>query len=355
VWFERFWKRRESEAARPLSQLVREHAELARLLARFGYAPGEQETVQRLLQSLKSLIRAEVTDFVAFRQALRAASQREEDVPRYEVRDRLLMAAAVEAGDNDQAVLAVLNRNPIYEQLPFVERAPVMRRGEVVWLTPVNHACILKRPADPAKFGSLLDELEACFRAPHPARNDLLRGHVVEAIERLRRELKRDRAYFPTGIQFLEARIAAYDSESVDLASRQAQEALSGILENMEKVRCRCAAPSRMAEPERQAALRSARESASRYLADARLQDPWMTNYLAGILLIPALLESPVRGARAARGPAALIRSEIESGYYDAGELIRRLRRLEESGLYVSSVVYGLLAIAAGKPQARRT
>jgi hypothetical protein len=354
VWIERFRKRPNGLAPRSLSQLVLENPALATLLARYGYAPQEKKAVSRLLESLKSLIRTDVTDFPAFREALRAAFLRERDVPRYEVGDRQLLAAAFEAGDDDDAVLAVLNRNPIYEHVPFVERVPVMRRGEIIWLTPVNHACILKRPADPIKFARLLDELEGRFHDPHPARNDRLRSQVVEAIERLRRELKRERAYFPTGIRFLETRIAEYESESLEPQARASLETLTGIFERMELVRSTCGASSRVTETDRHAALRTAREAASQYLSDPRLWNPWMTNYLAEILLSPALLETSVRRSRGARQTAALIRSEIASGFYDAEEIVRRIRRLEERGLFVSSVVYALLAMGKNNKSAPR-
>jgi hypothetical protein len=356
VWIERFWKKREAATPRSLSQLAGESPELAGILARYGYAPGNQEKVRRLLESLKSLIRTEVTDFTAFRQALRGAYLREGDIPRYEVRNRELLIAAVEAGDNDQAVLAVLNRNPIYEHVPFVERVPVMRRGEIAWLTPVDHACILKRPADPARFASLLSELDTCFCEPHPARSDALRAQVVEAISRLRRELKRERAYFPTGIQFLEARIAAYESESLDPSARAAVEALTRIFECAERVRSESSAPKPMTGRDGKAALKAIREAVSHYLDNSALWNSWTTNYLAEILLSPAFLESSVRRPRKARETAALVRAEIASGFYDTEEVNRRIRRLEESGLYVSSVVYGLLAMGKGvKPRQRRT
>ncbi len=343
----RFWIRPETEAPRSLRQLAAASPELAGLLARYGYAPAAQENVRRLLDSLKALIRTEVTDFAAFRQALQAASRREGDIPRYEVRDRELLAAAIEAGDDDEAVLAVLNRNPIYEHVPFVERVPVMRRGEIAWLTPVDHACIVKRPVDPGKFAGLLDELEGYFRDPHPARNDALRAQVAEGIIRLRRELRRERAYFPTGIRFLEERIAAYEAESLEPAARAALKEFTDILESAEKVRSECGAAP-LTEPARQAALRTMREAASRYMTNAGLWNAWTTNYLAEILLSPALLESSVRRSRKARQTAALIRSEIAGGFYDAEEIIRRIRRLEESGLYVSSVLYGLVAMRKG-------
>ena len=219
----------------------------------------------------------------------------------------------------------------------------------------MDHACILKRPSDPAKFAALLDQFEIYFQEPHPARNDLLRTQVGEAISRLRRELKRERAYFPTGIQFLEARIAAYESESLDAPARAAVQALTGILERAERVRCDCDAFLFMPEPQRKLALRTIREVASQYIGDPGLWNAWMANYLAEILLSPALLETSVWRSRRARETAALIRGEIASGFYDAEELIRRIRSLEENGLYVSSVVYGLLAIGRGnKPPTRR-
>lgn len=359
VWTQRFWKRGPADGLtykdgpRLLSQLARENPELGRLLASYGYAPEVREAVHNVLASIKRLIRAEITDFAAFREAIRSATSRDADNPRYELRDRQLLAAVAAAGEDEHAAIEVLNRNPIYEQVPFVERVPVMRRGEMVWLTPVNHACILKRPSDPAQFAKLLEELEAHFREPHPARNDPLRAGVLDAIGRLRRELSRERAYFPTAIQFLESRIAAYEADSLQPQARAALESLTGIMERAERVRAECgpARPGMLAgtwrgtTSDREVALKILREAASQYMADSRLWLPWITNYLAVILLSPPLLQFSARRSRRLLRTTALISSEIASGSYDSEEVARRIRRLEESGLYLSSVIYGLLAL----------
>ena len=39
------------------------------------------------------------------------------------------------------------------------------------------------------------------------------------------------------------------------------------------------------------------------------------------------------------------LRNEVASGYYDCLETIRRLRQLENDGIFINSLIYGLLRV----------
>jgi hypothetical protein len=206
----------------------------------------------------------------------------------------------------------------------------------------------------------LLDELETYFREQHPAHNDSLRVQVAEAIVRLRRELKRERAYFPTSVQALEQHIAEWEAHSLAPAGKEAVDHLTAILEKTEQVRACCARGGKDAKDQ----LPAAREAAADYLRDPRLWTPWLNHYLIDTLLSPPLLGHASRWPLPLlvtlrvpyrRRMAELIRQEISGGHYNAEEIARRLRRLDEAGLYISSLVYAILgAPAAPRAGARR-
>ena len=346
--------------AQSVESIVAANPELARLFASFGYRPDADAEAVRILDAMKSLIRAEITDFKAFRAALQEAAKRRGLNPRWETSDERLLDAALAAGNDERKALEVLNRNPIYEQMPFVERVPVRRAGNVVWLTPVDHACILKRPSDNERFAALLDELEKLYHTPHSARNETMRAAVIESVVRLRRELKRERAYFPTAIRHLEERIQTWNNESLEPAARVSLAGLRDIVNAAEGVRARCEGESEPAAAEKSELLQRLRQAAGRYIAQPRLRNSWLTNHLLETLLAGPMIEK-TREKVQDTGPAVseeetpkrvaeVVRREVAGGSYDAVEIARRLRDLERRGWFVSSVAFSLLAHAA-EPQ----
>jgi hypothetical protein len=337
-----FGLRRAGESACPTSEIVDAMPEVADLFARLGYDPALQERTAAKVAEMKGLVRAEITDFQAFRAAIEeAAAKTERESIRFEIRDRELLDAAIAAGDDEGAVLAILNRNPVYEQVPFVERVPVLRGGSMIWLTPVEHSSIRKRPADPVRFEQLADELENLYRKPHQARRDGLRLEVLGAIERLKRELKRDKAYIPTAIQSMELKLAAFEADSIQPDAKASVDTLMELLASLERVRVECVGGRTGKAQLRQAAA----GEASRYLADSRLQIPRLTNHILVSLLTPELLEAVQwPGWKAAR-TARLIRNEIDSGFFDPAEIADRLRKVESQGLYIPSLVFPLLRL----------
>jgi hypothetical protein len=156
-------------------------------------------------------------------------------------------------------------------------------------IAPVEHSSIRKRPEDAAKFESLLGELEGHFREPHPARRDEYRQQVLEAIARLRREPRRERAYLPTAIQSLESRVEPYESQSLDPSAKAAQDALTSLLEQAQEERRQCGSGGRLSDARREALSNIAAAQAGRYLAEQRYRSAWLTNYLLDTLLDPVL------------------------------------------------------------------
>ena len=201
----------------------------------------------------------------------------------------------------------------------------------------MEHSTIRKRPSDPIRFLQLAQELEGLYMKAHPSRHDGPRVEVLGAIARLKRELNRDKAYIPTAIQALEAKLAAFETESVQPAAQAACAALSGLLLSIEQARVECAG-GRIRRGRRKQLRETGASDASRYLAHARLHIPQLTSHILAALLAPAQLE-------VIRWPARLIRNEIQAGCFDAAEIAERIRKLEAQGLYVTSLLFPLLRL----------
>lgn len=320
-------------------ELIAKTAELRELLDGLGYNPRREEAADRIMAELKSSIRAELTDYPAFQAAIAAATVRRQSMLPDE--SFALLDSLGSAGDQS-AVLALLNADPIHDQVPFIEQIPVRKNGELTWRSPVDHSLIRRRPVDLRRFKELLDDLEMLFAEPHPARFEHSLLEVIDAIAKVRRELDRDKSYLPTPLQYLETKLGDYKTKSLKPGAARLTETLLSTIARL--VELRNAVESGADED----VARKIAGQAARYLATPRLQTRWLTNYILVLLLHPKLTVTVGRkvGKREAK-TIELIRKEIQDGYYDRREITRRLRRIEASGVMVASLVYPLLRLPA--------
>jgi hypothetical protein len=343
--FERF--RSALPDGRNIEEIVAHNASAAALFSALGRDPGLRRHSESLLSEMKSLVRAEVADFPAFRDSVRAAAGRRNAPGKlFEVHNRKLLEALLDAGDDQQAVSELLNRNPVYEQIPFIEQVPLARDGETVWVTPVEHPLIQKRASDPVLFEQKLSALEALYSSPHVARREPPRIRILDAILHLSREGRREKPYLPSALKTLEARIAVFDDESIEGEAIAAAETLSRLLLGCERIQRQCR-PTRLriwlSGPDGPSLRQQAAELASSYLAQPLLRQAWLTSQILVTLLAPALWESVRWPGFGLAKEVGLIRNELRTGSYDASELAARIRHLESKGLYVSSLVFPLL------------
>jgi hypothetical protein len=334
------WFRAKPEVtpARDPVAMIREIPELKQLAASLGYDPELEEEVARVMRELKAQIRADITAFDDFCLKIRAAA---EQSPGYEVPDRALLEEILAAGPDSGAVLAILNRDPVNQQLPYIERVPVLKGGGVTWLTPMQHPNIEKRPADVHQFTSLIGQLETLFAAPHTGRDDQHRLEVQETIARIRRELSREKPYLPSLLQTLDARIYTWLNVSRGSPSQRSLKRLLELLSQLEQVRWACENGQHC-----HGLASTAAKAAGAYQEDEKLRSRWLTDYLLSVLLAEPLVQTTAWLDGPARKRLRLIRSEILSGSYGAECLQGRIRRLEDDGLYASSLVYLLLGAA---------
>ena len=319
-----------------LRALVEETPELAALYGRLGYLPDVEREAARIVGELKGLIRAEIPDFAAFDAALTEieAQKDQADRPRFRSENEALLRSVLAVRGDYEAVLRLLNEDPVDQLLPLVEQIPMVRNGEVIWRTPMELTLVRKRPSRPDRFERLLDELDWLVRNARLRRRPAAREAVLAAIVRLRRDAARENAYLPTPMQTLAAEVDGWLHRSLDPPTRRRREDLDTLLRGLLRVRHALeitleAGPGDLRE--------ASRAHAQLYAGQPWMHTPWLTTTVLANLLdteLAALPPSPV---------LQQVRDEVASRHYDSDETIRRLRQQEERGLFVHSLVYALL------------
>jgi hypothetical protein len=321
--------------------LIGKTTELRELLESLGFDSNRETAVSRLMSELKSSVRAGIADYSAFRLALAGAEIRRRSMPDRPEDKSFALLDLLRDAPNETEALAILNADPIHCQVPFIEQLPVPKNGELTWLSPVDHTLIRRRPGDPQRFREAVAELEGLFSTPHRARLEPPRLAVLDAIVRLRRELERDRSYLPTPILFLETKLEEYRTKSLKRGAADAIEAVVATVETLAELRNTVD----LSADGNELSLRLS-ELAASYLAPPRIQIPWLTNSILNLFLQPALTRGTGQVVKKTDAVTMdLIRREIQSGFYDPDETVRRLRQMEAQGFRVISLVYPLLRL----------
>jgi hypothetical protein len=312
--------------------LVEETPELAALYGRLGYLPEVERDAGRIAGELKGLIRAEIPDFAAFDAALTEieAQKDQADRPRFRAENEALLRSVLAVRGDHEAILRLLNEDPVDQLLPLVEQIPMVRNGEVIWRTPMELTLVRKRPSRPDRFERLLDELDWLVRSARLRRRPAAREAVLAAIVRLRRDAARENAYLPTPMQALAAEVDTWLHRSLDPPTRRRREDLDTLLRGLLRVR-------HALETGGGDLREASRAHAQLYAGQPWMHTPWLTTTVLANLLdteLAALPPSPV---------LQQVRDEVSSRHYDSDETIRRLRQQEERGLFVHSLVYALL------------
>lgn len=304
-----------------------EHPEIAQMLAQFGHFPERSAQIQQSLRSLKSSVATEIPDFPAFRVAVEhAVAEMRSFGGTCPDSDRRLLDEVAQVANNPSQVLSLLNRNPLGECLPFVERVPIKKGNDTVWVAPIHSAVLVKRPKDSDRFLGELAEVEKHFVRPHPAIDDAARVRVIDAIARVSRELSRKKPYLPGALGQLELRIAEYQNAPIEPSAARLSQTLVAVLKVLDS-----------------GCVEDLPDAAETYLREPALRSAWLTDRLVGRLLAPAAVKSGRWRFSGTERMLDLVRREIASDHYDKTEMIRRLRHLEQSGVYFSTFVYALL------------
>lgn len=356
------------ESRREVQRLVEHVPELRVLYATLGYSPAFERQATQLVHELMALINVDIPDFATFTSAVHSVQAQLEtppagtNMPMLLLQERIrtahadpLWQAVLAAGQDQTQVLALLNRNPVYEQLPFLEQVPLYKDGQVIWRTPVEVSVLRKRPGDVERFARLLDALATPFVTPCVLLNAQARQEVADEIARVRRDLQRQTGYLPTALQALAQKVSRCLQEPPHTAVRAKREALDHFLAACVTVRRAYSWDTSQGHPLDAASLAhfkaTAQQHAQYYLHTVWMHLPWLTTYLLTNLLDSELVAFSGEAGHATTslatpaGRLALIRAEVASGHYDCDETMRRLRQQEEQGLYVHSLVYPLLRL----------
>jgi hypothetical protein len=313
--------------------LIARTPDLRDLLIGLGYDGPVQATAEGLMKELNSSIRAEVTDFAALQKAVATAMTKREGLPE---NVSAFLRSLAEAPDHE-SILRLLNADPVHDQVPYIEQVPVLKRGVVTWQSPVQHTLIRKRPADIDQFRRTLTQFETLFFDSHPARSEQARIAVLDAVTRLRREVEREKAYLPTPMQALEARLTDY-AGSIKPKVGESMRMLFAILDRLVELRNRMEETGIGDAP-------AVAEQTVRYLSTPRVQTPGLTSYILSLLLDSRITATTRRVSKASLRAMDLIRAEVAGGNYDGEETARRLRQLEPEGFLAPSLVFPLLQL----------
>jgi len=338
----------EVDVEREVRDLIDTTPELQALYQKIQCSPALERQLEQLLSELKELIRVEIPDFPAFREALRQIRARADDgvapasQSRYLGSNLALLDAVLAAEDDRTGILEILNRNPVEDLLPFVEQIPLHRNGKIVWSTPMELAIMRKRPHDPRRFALVLEEIEKLVRSSKLSRKEQSRSEVLDTVSRARRELQRENAYILTSLKLLDVKLDEWLRHATQPASRRKRVELDLLLREL--IRTRHA----LDEADRSALKETTQSQARQYLDGTWLHTRWLTTYVLTNLLGSELYGFSNRQRKASASPGnvlELVCEEVSSGNYDSEETTRRLRQMEERGVYVHSLSYALLRL----------
>ncbi|MCB1036565.1 MAG: hypothetical protein KDD47_22255, partial [Acidobacteria bacterium] len=175
------------------------------------------------------------------------------------------------------------------------------------------------------------------------------RAELAKAASALRTAVESGQTYLVTPIKDLEMKLAEWYLAPEDGAARRRRRQLDELL--LELVRLR----HRALEPLVPAQLVPELEEEAAALAQTYVSDPTLHVPRLSQLLLEPFLAAEAAAVRPAKGrapspPAELLETvarEVRSGRFDPEESVRRLRSLEAQGLFVHSLVYRLLKMAA--------
>ncbi len=355
---------RHQEPFQEVRKLVHDTEDLQLLYERLGYSLELEWEFEQHLNELKALIHTEIPDFAAFRKALKEVqeqlNQEESEVyspevwkhARFQRSNDDLLQQIIGAGDNKEAVLDLLNRNAVEEPLPFVEQLPFYRGGKVIWRTPIELSILRRCPKDPQRFAKLLDDLESRIKTSRLSRTEQSRKDALEALDRLRRDCRRENAYIPTPLKLLDSKLNEWLLHGNNWQDHQHKEKLDTLLLELIYVRRDCQwdqIDSRTFDASEARLVRNlTRKHAKTYLDAEWMHIPWLTTFVLTNLLdgeLTSFSSEEPQGGSASIYVLKLVRDEIASGYYDNNETIRHLRTEEKKGLYIHSLIFALLRL----------
>lgn len=393
-------KTEEWDAHEEVRKLVERNDELKALYKKLGYSPHIERQSREVIRGLKDLLRTEILDFAAFQRVLNEVGG-----VRFADRSHLdgLMAALCDKGK----VLELLNSGGLSTELPYQLKA--FTRTQVTHparfarlLDDLAELYIVAADPDWGQFwdqrqddpGSAMEAYEKAARnAARSRRNPISEGvreEIAYAIAGVRQELQRDGGDIETSLNSLESEVESAMRLDHDDAAQEKKDRLDDLLWNLIYAHHEY-------KPDDAYYKQTIQEQAKNYLDSTWIHTPWITTHMLrqlldaelaavtpkkpsekllvgsllgiGLLFLISLFVNlhwhwlvwpwlaylvwyywqHVPRLRKAR-VLQLIRDEVAAGGYDGEEAARRLRQLEERGVYVHSLTYPLIRLGGTPP-----
>jgi hypothetical protein len=344
-------RRRITQGGKPLDIecVVRDRIEgdhgIRRLYTELSFEPWLEWKLEAHLNLLEELIVTTIPKFGQFRKAIQSLEARFSDSfaaqgdplqtlhGLFKGESGSLVRELIAAGDDRPRVLSLLNRNPVYDPLPFLVDIPFYKEGRLTWRTPVGVSVIRKGPKDTALFTRKLGEIEDLVRTAKIQREPQRKDDVLKAISKLQRDLGSPTAYFPTSLRTLGGCLRNWQRDVPTFDKRKQLDHFLGKLVTIEH-------KFDVAETKEIARSGDGLSLAQCYLEGPWMQSPRVTNKVIALLL--RVEQARCKGLATHRVLRTVL-AEIVVDAHDPGESMRRLRQLEERGHFVNSLIYSLL------------
>lgn len=356
-----------------LIEFLLENKDLHDIFLRYGYSAELDKKAREVIETIKRHIRVEIPDFTEFTKAILAVENQIEqhfsssEELKQEILERVKIGTffhrVKNALDSKAAVLDILNENPLEDFLPFLEQMPVVRQGKLTWMTPNSVTVLRKHPPYKDECRSLLFKLDTMFKDSGLPKSPEMRKEILDLISRLMRDLDSTRAYLPTTVLLLERKISDGLDSSATPGERNRKKLLTELITDIQRLRfsygIRRSTFKVLSTDEIEHFAYVVKKQAQQYLDAPWMHSTIISGYLVSNFLEAENLMSRYKGENVgvsdnAKKILRLISEEIDSGFFDGEDILRRLYYLESQGMYIHTMVHALIRILLSKRENRR-
>ncbi len=356
-----------------LIEFLLNNKDLHDIFLRYGYSAELDKKAREVIETIKRHIRVEIPDFAEFTRSILAVEQQIEQhfssssELKSEIETRItkgtLFYKVKNSLDSKANVLELLNENPLEDFLPFLEQMPVVRQGKLTWMTPNSVTVLRKHPPYKDECRSLLFKLDLMFKESGLPKSPEVRKEILDLITRLMRDLDSTRAYLPTSVLLLERKITDGLDSAASPGELNRRKLLTELITDIQKLRfsygIRRSTFKVLSTDEIEHFSYVVKKQAQQYLDSTWMHSTILSGYLVSNFLEAENLMSRYKGENFtvndnAKKILRLISEEIDSGFFDGEDILRRLYYLESQGMYIHTMVHALIRILLSKRETRR-
>lgn len=359
---------KEWDAHNDVIDLIERTEELRNLYKQIGYSPYIEKKTREILKRLNNL-EVSVPDFSNFQKSIDDLLAGEEQLDQSMLEansvlhgDTQLLKEIIKYRNNKETIIKLLNKD-YTKTLPF----------------SVECSVIVRKPRDTDMFQSGLKELEELFNQTWLPQSKEMRLELLEKVNEIREELQSENKAILSALESLNIEVENACYNIADDAQDEKKRHLDDLLFSLVYIRHEY-------KPDNKYFVDGMVENVKAYLDNPWMHTPWLTKFILEQFLdtevVKNIPEYPsekfrlwVLGAMLCliffnfnfigwlifvlfvshslwigwnrRKTISLFegREEIKTGSYNGLELIRRFRELERKGIYVHSLIFGLLEL----------